>query len=182
MAQLSPSLFPNMPKPFDFLILWEECVLLQDAKVSGSNSISFLPNSLLLEFFDDDMNSYENALKMRRGIKKWLQIFFIRPTSLISVIPIFVWVNWVEIVRQLHDKKYFHFSDNFSVQILMWPLRLHKIPNKRILAGRRLSWVLKFCHHTEAHIPPTISKNQNVWAFQFNFLNNEKSWHWAVSS
>ena len=31
--------------------------------------------------------------------------------------------------------------------------------------GRSLSWVLKLWDLKEAHIPPKISKNQNVWAF-----------------
>ena len=39
------------------------------------------------------------------------------------------------------------------------------LPVSKILVGKRLSWVLKLWHLTEAQISPTISKNQKVWAF-----------------
>ena len=46
----------------NFLVLWEECVLLQDTEVSGPNSISFLPNSVLLVFlYDKTWSSVSNS-------------------------------------------------------------------------------------------------------------------------
>ena len=47
----------------------------------------------------------------------------------------------------------------------MCQLELEKELGRRNLEGRKLSWVLKLWHIREAHIPPAISKNQNVWAF-----------------
>ena len=44
-------------------------MLLKDTKVSGSNSISFVPNSLLLVFFEEDMNSCEKALQIKVAIE-----------------------------------------------------------------------------------------------------------------
>ena len=43
----------KMVNLFDFLVLLEECVLLQDIEVSGHNSMPFLPNSLLLVLMKD---------------------------------------------------------------------------------------------------------------------------------
>ena len=40
----------------------------------------------------------------------------------------------------------------------MCQLKLQKRPARRILVGRRLSWVLKLWHFTESHIPPQYQK------------------------
>ena len=40
-------------------------------------------------------------------------------------------------------------------------------PVSRILVGRRLSWVLKLCHLTETHIPPTIYINVHINGFVY---------------
>ena len=57
------AIFPKMLKSYDFMILWEECVLLEAAKVSNPNLASFIPNSLLLVLFRGHRDSHENALK-----------------------------------------------------------------------------------------------------------------------
>ena len=77
----------------DYLVMWEECVLLQDIKVSGPNSISFLTNSLLLVFLYDNINSYEKALMMKRVSKSQYKDVFFRPNYLISVIAELVGVK-----------------------------------------------------------------------------------------
>ena len=41
---------------------------------------------------------------------------------------------------------------------------LKRKPGVRSLTGKTLSWVLKLWYFEEAHIPPTIPKNQKVWA------------------
>ena len=57
----------------------------------------------------------------------------------------------------------------------MCQLMLQNRPVSRIFVGRKLSWVLKLWHLTEAHIPPTISKNQKVWAFLKKIVTQKAS-------
>ena len=57
----------------------------------------------------------------------------------------------------------------------MCQLMLQNRAVSRLLVGRRLSWVLKLWHLTEAHIPPKISKNQKVWAFSEKMVTQKAS-------
>ena len=50
---------------------------------------------------------------------------------------------------------------------------LKRKPGVRSLTGKTLSWVLKLWYFEEAHIPPTIPKNQKVRAiFEKNAYNH----------
>ena len=57
----------------------------------------------------------------------------------------------------------------------MCQLMLQNRAVSRLLVGRRLNWVLKLWHLIEAHIPPTISKNQKVWAFSEKMVTQKAS-------
>ena len=57
----------------------------------------------------------------------------------------------------------------------MCQLMLQNRAVSRLLVERRLSWVLKLWYLTEAHTPPTISKNQKVGAFSEKMVTQKAS-------
>jgi len=107
--------------------------------------LNFLPAKLLVpSFLGENRNSHENALKRRRGIKNWIYVE-------------------VEIVGQPPNTEYFIFQITESHDSDVSAEASKETWQKEF--GRKevvLCWVLKHWQIKEAHIPPTISKNQNA--------------------
>ena len=154
-----------MLKPYDFMILWEECVLLKDAKVSRPNSTFFLAKSCWQVLFEASANSWEYGHWSYP--KKWKYSF----SGCWSTISTYFSLTNSGITERGNLVRKIITKLTFLITFYSWVLfhlnlfHLIRKPGARSLAGRRMCWVLKLWYLEEAQILPTIPNIQKVWAF-----------------